>query len=228
MNLKELRNEVVDLLKKHDFELIDEDICDEISLHFLNKDFRIEFSYDSDYNEADILFDRGPYSIDAETKSKNINNIINMVDFFLKKIDDIIIEEGKLPIITNKDCELFLQTGSMDGLSSGVIEENGSLFYIEIDTNLYHRDKYKLDSDNGVWRNYYVYELTKKELESIVISSLDWLRHINLTSLCKNWQSMSLSTGDEASHELHFNGKYRSSPKIQGKPIKKLKVSYLI
>lgn len=59
------------------------------------------------------------------------------------------------------------------------------------------------------------------------MSSLDWLRHINLSSLCKGWESLLISTSeDESEHKKHFGGKYRFSFEPSGSPVMKLTLFY--
>lgn len=224
-------NQIINPLKQlfltHDFELCEENHNDEyLNLSFIKKDFRIEMNFDVSDNTFDLTLDRPCCGFNDSQVVNGLDEVSTMSETFIKKIDDLIMEDNLLPKITKDDCDLFLKTGSYDGLSSGVIEYQGSLYYIQSITNTYYKHKSREDSKNRVWRHFYVHEMTKQELEKVVMSSLDWLRHINLTSLCKDWKSLSLTTGEEGDNNKHFNGKYRASITPEGKPVMKLTLFY--
>ena len=60
------------------------------------------------------------------------------------------------------------------------------------------------------------------------MNSLDWMRHINLTSLCKNWEGMyNIDTGsNEEDKRKYFDGKYRYYHELERPPVMKLTIYY--
>ena len=83
----------------------------------------------------------------------------------------------------------------------------------------------KEDYEKGVWRHFYVFDLNKEELEGVVMDSLDWMRHINLTSLCKEWKSIShIDTGKKEDHKKHHNSKYNYRYECTRGPVMKLTI----
>ena len=221
-----MNEKIKNIFLKNNFELCDEDYYDDIATFvFIKKDFKIDIFIDYEENEINLALDRPYYNFTA-TKEINNKNIDKFCNKFIKKINQLITKDNKLKTITKKDCELFLNTGNYDGMSSGVIEFENSLYYIQAITNSFSKERSTDDRKNRVWRNFYVHKLTKKELDIIVMSSLDWLRHINLTSLCKDWTSMRIDIGNEQDHKKHFNGKYRKKIEIKSKPIMKLVLHY--
>lgn len=227
MNPHQLLIPVKELFETHGFEVCEETVDDEnLSIFFIKKDFRIEAYFDADDQSFDLSLDRPSFWFNDSISVSNLSEVIAMGKDFISKIDALIIEDDLLPRLTKEDCELFLKTGSYDGMGSGVIEYQGSLYYITSITNIYFKHRSSEDSKNRVWRHFYVYEMSKEELEKVVMNSLDWIRHINLSSLCKDWKSMSLQTGDEAEHKKCFNGKYRYSFEPKHKPVMKLTLFY--
>lgn len=228
MEIKVFIDSIKSLFLSNDFELCDESIDQEYgSLSFIKKDFKVEASLDLSDSSLFLSLDRPFYGFNRSTTVKNMEEVTALAEDFIAKINTLITEDSALPKITKNDCELFLKTGSYDGMSSGVIEYQGSLYYIQSITNPYLKDKSKEDSKNRVWRHFYVFEMTKEELEKVVMSSLDWLRHINLSSLCKDWKSLNQSTSeDEAEHKKFFDGKYNHSFEAKNKPVMKLTLFY--
>lgn len=223
----DLKIPLTDLFTSNGFEVCEETIDEEnLSIFFIKKDFRIEAYFDVSDLSFDLSLDRPFFGFNESHSVSSVGEACSFSKEFIAKIDQLIAEDSLIPKITKEDCELFLKTGSYDGMGSGVIEYKGSLYYITSITNLYFKHRSSEDSKNRVWRHFYAFELTKEELEKVVMSSLDWVRHINLTSLCKDWKAMSLSTGNEAEHKKHFNGKYRYSFEPKNKPVFKLTLFY--
>jgi hypothetical protein len=227
MDIKDILEKIKDLFTIHDFETLEE-YKDEgyVSFTFMKKDFRVEVSFDSEDNDFYLQLDRPFFEFTNSDPIQDLNELENRAKGFISKIEALILEDDKLKNLTTKDCELFLKTGSYDGMASGVIEYEGQLYYIETITNAYLTDKSKEDRQNRVWRRFYVFELNKTELEKIVMNSLDWMRHINLTSLCKNWQDLRLTTADESEKDQFFRGKYRYSHEPKNKPVMRLTIHY--
>ena len=217
-----------ELFAHHQFELCDEQ-CDEeyLSLSFIKLDFRVEVTYDGSDGELYLRLDRPFYGFKESAELNDSFDAMELSAQFITKINSLITEDKNLPVLKKEDCELFLNTGNYDGMSSGVIEYQGSLYCINSITSPYHKDRSAADRTNRVWRHFYVSPLTKEELEKIVMCSLDWMRNINLTPLCKDWKkNYSVDTGDETTKEAHFKGKYRNSVKPEGKPVMKLTLHY--
>lgn len=227
MEATQVINPVKQLFLSNNFELLEES-CEEkhLYLSFIKKDFKVEIGFDETDQTFEISLDRPFYGFNDSQVVQNLEEISLVTKDFIKKIEKMIFSDDLLPKLTKEDCELFLKTGSYDGMSSGVIEYQDSLYYIDSITSPYLKEKSREDSKNRVWRHYYVHEMTKKELETVMMSSLSWLRHINLTSLCKDWKSLSLETGDEAEHKKHFDSKYRGHIIPTIKPTMKLTLFY--
>ena len=231
MELIKLKQVIDDFFLNRGFEQGDyKDIEDEeyLLLSYMQKDFRIQASYDPEYEEYSITLDRPFYHLSKYNNTKNLEEISKTNEDFLKELEPLMAEDIKLLTLTTKDCELFLKTGSYDGMASGVIEHRGSLYYIESITNPYEKEKCQKDRDSNVWRHFYVFDLNKEELEQIIMKSLDWMRHINLTSLCKNWEGMyriDIGTGEE-DKKKHFDGKYQYQHKNVRPPVMKLTIHY--
>lgn len=224
----EIINIVKDTFLSHQFELCEEYIDDEsLSISFIKKDCRIDVSFSEDDQSFNLSLDRPFYDLRDSKTIQQMRDVTDTIESFVSKINSLIKDDESLPRITKDDCELFLKTSSYDGMSSGVIEYQGSLFYIQSITNPYLKDKSKEDSNNRVWRHFYVHPMTKEELEKVVMTSLDWMRHINLTSLCKDWNSLRLDTSaNDSEHKKHFDGKYRFAMNPSLKPTMKLTLFY--
>lgn len=227
MNPDQVKSKAKEMFAVHNFELVDDYVDGDegyLALSFLKKDFRVEFSLNN--SECNLTLDKPFYGFDETYTVSTWVEIEEKINKFINKVDQALADDNLLPIITTKDADLFLKTGSYDGMASGVIEHQGTLYYIEAATNVYYKDRSAEDRQNRIWRTFYVYELSQTELEKVIMSTLDWMRRINLTALCKDWQSLSTSTGEESEHRLHFDGKYRYSHNPINKPIKKLQINY--
>ena len=228
MDLINIQKNIKDFFIKNKFELCKEELDQEYSyFSFIKKDFRIQASFDFEDMEYSIGLDRPFFSLDKEIKAKNIEDIDRINREFLAKLKKLMKEDEELLVLTTKDCELFLKTGSYDGMASGVIEYQGSLYYIKSITNTFEKDRSSEDRKNKVWRNFYVFDLKKEELEKIVMDSLDWMRHINLTPLCRDWKSLSIKVMEtEEDKNKHFNSKYSSYHELLRPPVMKLTIHY--
>jgi hypothetical protein len=207
-NISETINQ---LFSQHNFELCEEaSDAESLSWGWIKQDFKVEVSFDLTDQTLFLHLDRPFYGWTEDHVALTLGELAGLVSAFLEKVNTLLIKDSQLPQLTKEDCELFLKTGSYDGLSSGVIEYQGSLYYIESITNPYQKDRSQADQARRVWRHFYVFPLTKEELEKVVMSSLDWMRRINLSSLCKDWESLRIETGPEAEHRKYFDGPYNA------------------
>lgn len=215
------------MFKSPQFEFCQESIGDDyFNISFIQKDFRIEINVDFDDNEVDFFLDRPSVGFNHSKVVQSLEEIKTLGEEFIHKAQILMAEDAKLPTIKKEDCELFLKTASLDGMAEGVIEYKGELFYISAITSAYHKDRSSEDREKKVWRHFYVYDLEKKELDQVVMRSLDWMRHINLTPLCKDWKSLALDVGEKSVHVNHFEGKYRVNFTPSSKPVMKLTLCY--
>lgn len=227
MKPEQIINQLKPLFLTHNFELCEEDYDEEyLNLSFIKEDFQIEIGFNVDDSCLDLTLDRPSLGFIDSQVVQSAEEINTESEKFIQKINDLIEKDRLLVHITKNECELFLKTGSYNGISSGVIEYQGSLYYIDSITNTYIARKSTKDRKNRVWRHFYVYEMTKQELEKVVMSSLDWMRHINLSSLCKDWNSLRLNTGEEKDHNKYFKGKDQQSLIPDSKPSMKLTLFY--
>lgn len=225
MKLQQRFELIKNLLKSQFYELMEENIDDDdFRLCFIKFDFKIDIFYDTNL-DLFLTLDRLFYGFTEDYKEVQ-DDIEEKVKEFIQKIEDLISQEMNMQMLTQQDCELFLKTGSYDGMASGVIEYQKQLYYIKSITNPYFKYKCKKDEENNVWRIFYLFELDKQELEKIIMCSLDWMRHINLSTLCKDWDSGHQKTGTEDEHKKHFNGQYRYVFEPNKAPVKKLVLLY--
>lgn len=239
--LKELFNDASFLIEKDGF-VIDPDSIEfseeegECYIIYTKEFFRCYFHISENLNQGcEVEFGMTKGTLDFElnkvwTEEELFNKFFDCLKDFHKKVDSIVKQDKLIPRITKSDCDLFLVDGNYDGFSAGLIQYQGSLMYFKYNIPIHERLKGCGDyrRSRKLWRSFYVYELTKEELEQCVMSSLDWMRNINLTSLYKDWKKVPYDVKDLGNKDAHFNGPYRNyTIKLEKKyPVAVLEIFY--